>query len=192
MIAAIQNEMRLQALRAQGARLSLTTAIVTSYDPNRYAAKVTLQPNGEQTGWLPVAAHWIGNGWGMYAPPSNGDQVNVEFVGDNPGGGTVTSRLFDANNKALSVPSGEFWLVHKSGAFFKLTNDGKLTFTDGKGATVQLNAAGAIEMAATMVNITSDVSISGGLTVGGGASGTFTTPTGQTVTVQDGIVTNIF
>lgn len=32
----------------------------------------------------------------------------------------------------------------------------------------------------------------GGLTVSAAASGTFTTPTGQTVTVQDGIVTNIF
>jgi hypothetical protein len=30
------------------------------------------------------------------------------------------------------------------------------------------------------------------LQAGNGASGTFTTPTGQTVTVQDGIVTNIF
>lgn len=38
----------------------------------------------------------------------------------------------------------------------------------------------------------SDGAISGSLTVGKGASGTFTTPTGQTVTVQDGIVTNIF
>jgi hypothetical protein len=36
------------------------------------------------------------------------------------------------------------------------------------------------------------LSTTGNVVVGTGASGTFTTPTGQTVTVQDGIVTNIY
>lgn len=36
------------------------------------------------------------------------------------------------------------------------------------------------------------MNVSENITVGNGASGTFTTPQGQTVTVQDGIVTNIF
>ena len=36
------------------------------------------------------------------------------------------------------------------------------------------------------------MNVSENVTVGNGASGTFTTPQGQTVTVQDGIVTNIF
>jgi hypothetical protein len=39
---------------------------------------------------------------------------------------------------------------------------------------------------------TSVVSTTGNLVAGTGASGTFTTPTGQTVTVQDGIIVNIF
>ena len=42
------------------------------------------------------------------------------------------------------------------------------------------------------VTIEGDGGVTGGWTVGAGASGTFTTPTGLTVTVQDGIVTNIF
>jgi hypothetical protein len=36
------------------------------------------------------------------------------------------------------------------------------------------------------------VSVSDNLVVGNGATGSFTTPTGQTVTVQDGIITNIY
>lgn len=36
------------------------------------------------------------------------------------------------------------------------------------------------------------LSVTGNVSVGTGASGTFTTPAGQTVTVQDGIITNIF
>jgi hypothetical protein len=42
------------------------------------------------------------------------------------------------------------------------------------------------------VEIDGSAEISGNLSVGTGATGSFTTPTGQTVTVQDGIVTNIF
>lgn len=41
-------------------------------------------------------------------------------------------------------------------------------------------------------NITGSLNVTGNVTVGNGASGSFTTPSGQTVTVQDGIVTNIF
>jgi hypothetical protein len=52
--------------------------------------------------------------------------------------------------------------------------------------------SGAIQAIANAVEIDSDVGVTGSVMVGTGASGTFTTPTGQTVTVQDGIVTNIF
>src|SRR5713226_7811857 len=50
---------------------------VTSFDPNTYAARVTLQPEGVLSGWLPVLSAWIGPGWGLVAPPSVGDQVLV-------------------------------------------------------------------------------------------------------------------
>jgi hypothetical protein len=47
--------------------------------------------------------------------------------------------------------------------------------------------------ASPYLNINSAVvSIANVLKVGVGASGSFTTPTGQIVTVQDGIITNIF
>lgn len=42
------------------------------------------------------------------------------------------------------------------------------------------------------VTIEGDGGVTGGWTIGAGASGTFTTPSGLTVTVQDGVVTNIF
>jgi hypothetical protein len=38
---------------------------------------------------------------------------------------------------------------------------------------------------------TASVSVSGNLSAGNGWNGTFTTPTGQTVTVQDGIIVNV-
>jgi phage baseplate assembly protein V len=141
-VGALQNAMRLQAIRAAGSRHGILAGVVTSYDPNRYAAKCTLQPDDLKTGWLPVAAHWIGNGWGMFSPPSPGDQVNVEFIDGDIGAGTVTSRIWDQNNQPLPVQAGEWWLVHKSGQFIKLTNDGKLTLSDAHGATITLDGAG--------------------------------------------------
>ena len=35
-------------------------------------SRVLLQPEGILTGYLPVKEPWVGNGWGMYAPPSPG------------------------------------------------------------------------------------------------------------------------
>src|SRR5579864_7698553 len=51
--------------------------IVESFDPNTYAARVSLQPEGVLSGWLPVLSAWIGAGWGLASPPSPGDQVLV-------------------------------------------------------------------------------------------------------------------
>lgn len=149
MIGALQNAVRLQVERMLANRRSILSGIVTGYDPNKYAAKVTLQPDNLKTGWLPVAAHWIGNGWGMFSPPSPGDQVNVEFIDGDIGAGTVTSRIWDSNNKPLAVQAGEWWLVHKSGQFIKLTNDGKLTLSDAHGATITLDGAGNLVSQAT-------------------------------------------
>lgn len=53
--------------------------IVTSYDPNRYTAKVKLMPEAAdpdqsqdlpESGWMPVSTQWVGAGWGMYCPPT--------------------------------------------------------------------------------------------------------------------------
>lgn len=49
-----------------------------------------------------------------------------------------------------------------------------------------------LDLNPSKVDITGSVRISGNLSVGTGASGSFTTPAGQTVTVQDGIITNIY
>ena len=49
-----------------------------------------------------------------------------------------------------------------------------------------VTAVGAVSFAGP------DVSTTENLRAGNGASGAFTTPAGQTVTVQDGIITNIF
>lgn len=149
MMSPLLNAVRLQVQRALAEIVVSRQGVVTSYDPDNYAAKVTIQPDGVISGWLPVAAQWIGNGWGMYAPPSVGDLVEVHFVDASLDVGTVQCRIFNDDERPLSVPSGEFWLVHAKTASVKLTNDGKLTVDDGHGASIQLDGTGKIVSAAS-------------------------------------------
>lgn len=178
MIAAIANAMRLQALRAAGENISSRLAEITSYDPSNYAVVATIQPEGIKTGWMPLACAWVGNGWGMFCPPSIGDLVDVHFIDSDLQAGFAQQRFFTTANRPLSVPSGEFWLVHKTGSFFKLTNDGKATFSDAHGASVALNGDGTISSAASTwthtgkLTVTSDIVSGGNISDQNGAKGT--------------------
>lgn len=120
--------------------------IVSSYDPVHYAAKVKLDPefpdpdqpgNVTESGWLPIMTHWSGNGWGCYSPPSIGDQVPVIFLENHGGSGFIIGRCFDwPAHVPAAVNSGEYWLVHKTGSYIKLTNDGKIV----QNSTVEIDA----------------------------------------------------
>ncbi len=110
-------------------------AVVDSYDPVHYAARVLFQPENKLSGWLPVMTPWPGNGWGLYCPPSPGDQVQVLFQEDGQGTGAVCLRTYSNQVRPLTVNSGEFWLVHQKGTFLKLTNDGKVLIN----STVELD-----------------------------------------------------
>ena len=173
--------MRMHALAASNLRAQSKIGTISGYDPARPAVKVQLQPEGNETGWIPLGSLWAGNGWGMFAAPPIGGQVEVTFIEGHPEAGVVGLRFFSDVDQALSVPSGEFWLVHANGAFVKLTNDGKLTLADGQGATVSLNGDGTITSAATQwthtgpVHFTDNVQVDKTLTantdvVGGGKS----------------------
>ncbi len=120
----------LNAMKAHAAALDRAQGqprfgLVTSVDPNRYAARVTLQPEGVLTGWLPILSAWVGGGWGLVCPPQPGDQVLVLAQEGSADNGVIVGASFsDAARPPGGVPAGEFWLVHASGSFLKLANDG--------------------------------------------------------------------
>jgi uncharacterized protein involved in type VI secretion and phage assembly len=99
---------------------------VTSVDPATATAKVTLQPEGVLTGWLPVLSPWVGAGWGLHCPPSPGDQVLVVAQEGDAEHGLIVGRAFSNTQTPPAAPAGEFWLVHQSGSFIKLQNDGTI------------------------------------------------------------------
>lgn len=130
----LRNIMRQEAQRAT-AHISLPRmGIVTNYDPARYAARVLLQPdnsngatpNPNLTGYLPIVSPWVGNGWGLYAPPYIGQVVAVHFQQGGKEAGFIDCGFYSAKTQPLPVPSGEFWIVHKSGSSIKFTNDGDI------------------------------------------------------------------
>jgi phage baseplate assembly protein gpV len=137
MMDGLLNAMRLQAMMEGAGKVSMVMATVSSYDADNFCAKVLLQPEGIETGWLPIASPWVGNGWGMFAAPSPGDVVTVNFQEDDTNAGIISLRLFTDSARPLSVPAGDFWLVHKSGSMLKFHGDGTVELTSAGTLTVK-------------------------------------------------------
>ncbi len=157
------NAMKLQAeLAARDTHARMGT--VSSFDPQTWRAKVMIQPENEVTGWMPVATEWVGNGWGMFAPPTAGDAVLVEFFHGDFEAGIITRRFFHNGAPPVTspgtVPSGEFWLLHQSGSALKFHNDGSVELISNKNLTAtvggDMNATvtGTLNASGNAVNVT--------------------------------------
>lgn len=171
----LQNANRALVMRALAeARAQTRAGTVKSYDPTTHMAKVMISPELILTGWLPIHAMGIGNGFGVYSAPNIGDQVIVTHLEDDFGSGMVTGRLCDDDHIPPAVPSGETWLVHSSGSFLKFTNDGKVALTSHDDLNVTVGGK-------FNANVTGDTN----LTVQGDAN---ITATGNAVVVGDEVL----
>lgn len=116
-----------RALRDRGVTLHGT---ICAYDPATYRAKVKLQPDGVISNWMPIGSMWVGNGWGIVAPPQNSTQVQVVFQEEDKDSGVITQNLYDDINAppvgSPQVAQGECLLFHSSGSYIKLANTGNL------------------------------------------------------------------
>lgn len=161
MIQQLRNQMALAARLAQSGRADTKIGTVQSYDPGTASARVRIEPadpdfpDRSLTGWLPVASPWVGNGWGLDAPVSPGDQVEVSFFGGDIGDGYICGRLFSDAQRPTGAQSGEFFLTHASGSKLQFHNDG----------TVTLISAGTLTSQAPQWNHTGPMQIDGALLV---------------------------
>lgn len=103
------------------------TGTISSYDPGSHSVKVTIQPDGFDTGWIQLNAIGVGKGWGVLTGPQIGDEVTVSFDQGDPNLGRITGRHFSSENPPPAVPSGETWIVHESGSLLKFNTDGTVT-----------------------------------------------------------------
>ncbi len=129
-------------------------ALVSSFDPSAYAAKVLIQPENVLSGWLPIISAWVGLGWGFAAPLTPGDQVLVIAQEGDAEQGVIIGCVWSAVDQPMPAPSGEMWMRHQSGSFLKLHNDG------------------TIALQAPVVNITGDLVVSGNISDLNGAHNT--------------------
>lgn len=125
-VARLANQMRMQAALSQGLIGKPKQGLVTSYDPDHYAVKVKLQPEGIETGWLPIETPMSGVGWGVYFGPSNGDLATVVFLEGDREVGWCMGFLPNDADKPPKVLAGEMHLIHKGGSFLKFLADGKI------------------------------------------------------------------
>ena len=164
----MQNIMRREAAR-QGSQQALPKrGVVTNYDPNTYSAKVLVQPEGYETGFIPIGTEWVGSGWGLYCPPTAGDEVEINYQEGGKNAPYIGKRFYGNLAPPLAVPSGEFWLVDKNGNYFKFS-----------GNKVKINGDVEIDVTTPTINITvttANITASGNVTatVGGQANLTVT------------------
>lgn len=159
----MQQIYRQEAMKAMNLRTSMEIGKVISYDPVNYLVIVELYPEDDetpalQTGWIPLLSPWIGDGWGLFCPPSIGDMIEVQFQSGSLNNGVATLRSFTTESPPLSVPSGEFWLVHKTGSFIKMLNTGAIEISTPSDITVNavnahVNASAVASVSAPTVQL---------------------------------------
>lgn len=161
--------------------------LVTSYDPVNYLAKVTFQPDGQVSSWLPIETGHIGNGYGIVvgltpgaggqsagaqsggtggqqsSSGNQGDQVIVRFQEGDFESGKIVQRVHSINNRAPVAQSGEM-IFYTSGK--------KIMFSDNKGNTGSFGLDGSGNWVITVNNYT--VNANGNATINVGGSATVT------------------
>ncbi len=110
--------------------------VISAFDPVTQTAKVMLQPDNIETGWIQVKTPWTGNGWGMFCPPTIKQAVTVHFTNGDLDDPWIGLHAHNDVDKPLPVPSGEFWLVHNSGQCLKFTNNGSITLGGATGGAI--------------------------------------------------------
>ena len=122
-------------------------------------------------------------------PPVNGAIAVLLAIGGDPA--NMVALLSNPNRRMGAMAPGEQVIYGPGGSRVAVR----------RGGLVEILAATRVSIVARNVTITATaavtltapvVEITGNLTVGTGATGVFTSTSGQTVTVQDGIITNIF
>ncbi|WP_244643778.1 phage baseplate assembly protein V [Alsobacter metallidurans] len=177
------NAMRREAQRMDQRHAKSRVGLVTSWDPDKHAAKVKLQPEDVETGWLPVASSHIGDGHGIAVGLTPGDQVTVGFQEGDVDTPVITGRVFSDKDKPPRAESGELVIKHKSGAIITIDKTGAMTvknvtgaMTIDAGTDLAIKAAGAIDITSATLkhngkNI-GDTHVHGGIVVGGSDTST--------------------
>ncbi len=122
------NLIRSQAIATLSTFSQTRVGIIVGYDPDTYTANVEIKPEGIKTGNIPILSQWIGNQWGFYSAPELNDMVIVHFQEGDFSCGFIGQRIYSFTDRPISPgpPSGETWMIHKTGTYIKFLNDGTI------------------------------------------------------------------
>jgi phage gp45-like len=165
---------------------------ISAYNPNDYTVKVLILPNlTDETGFIPLAAPWVGNNFGAVFGPGIGDSVRLDFMDGRVEATVVGGRFFNNSARPPVVQSGQAAIVDSKGSYVKLNNDGTLTIGAPVGITSTtplLKQVGNFEVDGTML-VTETITGQGGITISGdNGTGNASTVTGNFNTT--GTITN--
>lgn len=144
-----------------------------------------------ETNWIP----WLAIAAGTtrdWRPPTAGEQVLLICPGGDPADAVALSGIYSDKIPAPSEKPNAHTRIYPDGAVFEYDHENQvLQLTLPERAVLNLVASSAVNIKTGTVNVDGSLKTTGNVHAGTGASGTFTTPTGQIVTVKDGIVVNI-
>lgn len=127
----------------------------TSWDPETHMVKVMLQPEGIESGWIPVHTMAAGDGYGHMTGIVTGDgkdtgeQLEITHQEGEFEAGAVTARAHSKKQKPPKIESGEQLLLTPFKSFIKFAEDGSITITDKSGkASIKFDGEGNITLTA--------------------------------------------
>lgn len=127
--------------------------LVTSYDPDHNTVKVQLQPEGTETGWLPIKLLLAGSRFGVYCGPEVGDQAVVLHQEGDPNSGFCAGFLPSDEDPPPTVQSGEILIIAKgTNASVKFDAAGNITSKGTWTHTGTFHATGSVTTAAEVID----------------------------------------
>ena len=144
----MMNHLVNQMMQRMGAQAAGTftarMGTVSAYDPGNYAIKAVIEPEGVETGFMPLLSPWVGANWGAFFAPVIGVQILLLFQEGSPQVPMAALSAFSVAMPPVAVPSGEMLLQHQSGSLLHFDNQGNVTVKASgvlalSGATITLN-----------------------------------------------------
>lgn len=146
----LENQILTLIERYMAGRYSERHGVVTAYDKKTYTAKVMFQPEGQESGWLPIETGHMGQGFGIAIGltagdgKSTGDQVIVRYQEGDFESGKIVQRVHSDSDHPPQVESGEMVFWHEKGGQIFFKKDGSLTIKDAKGSQVFFDGQGNV------------------------------------------------
>jgi phage baseplate assembly protein V len=130
--------------------------------------------------------------YGVASSPLPGASAMIlNLAGNNQNGAVIATQ--DGRYRPKGMVGGEVQLYDNNGQSVYLTvTGGKMSVRIVAKDEVSITANTSIVLTAPGVTVNGNLTVTGNLTGGTGATGTFPTASGLTVTVRDGSITNIF